>query len=185
VPINVDFQGLKAKNSDVVGWIYSPNTVINYPVVQAEDNEYYLKRGIDGDYLISGTIFTDYRNKKPLEDTNYIIYGHNMKNNTIFASLSKYSEQSYYDEHSELYYLTPDECYLLEPVAGAVVEKKDMIFKTMPGEEFSGYVESLIDKSGFKSKATYASGDKLMTLSTCSYDFDDARFVLVCKVSLM
>ena len=83
----VDFSLLKQENEDIVGWIYCEGTPISYPVVQSGDNQYYLHRLINGEYNIAGSIFMDYRNNAELEDNNTIIYGHNMKNNTMFGYL--------------------------------------------------------------------------------------------------
>ena len=80
--IGIDFDALLAENKDIVGWIYSENTPINYPVVQGRDNDYYLHRMLDGTNNIAGTIFMDSRNDPNLGDYNTIIYGHNMKNGT-------------------------------------------------------------------------------------------------------
>lgn len=77
--ITVDFTSLPEQNGDIVGWIYCPDTPINYPVVQAEDNDRYLRRDLNGKYLVSGTVFVDYRNGAIGEDSSYIVYGHNMK----------------------------------------------------------------------------------------------------------
>lgn len=184
VPITVDFASLLADNGDVVGWIFCPDTPINYPVVQGKDNNEYLRHDLNGRYLVSGTLFVDYRNGSIGEDTNFVIYGHNMKNQTMFGTILKYKEQSYYNAHPLLYYLTPEQNYMLEPIAGLVVSTGDMIYQTSPDmENFPAYVEKLVDKSGFRSEATYTPGDILVTLSTCSYEFDTARYVLVCKLT--
>ena len=99
LPISIDFDSLLSRNKDVIGWLYCPDTVINYPVVQGENNDQYLRKDLDGKYLVSGTLFADYRNGALGEDANYIIYGHNMKNGTMFSLLAKYKQQSYYDKH--------------------------------------------------------------------------------------
>ena len=96
-PIAIDFDALLNRNKDVIGWLYCPDTVINYPVVQGKNNDQYLRKDLDGKYLVSGTLFADYRNGELNEDANYIIYGHNMKNGTMFSSLAKYKQQSYYN----------------------------------------------------------------------------------------
>lgn len=185
-PINIDFDGLLKENKDVVGWIYSENTVINYPVVQASDNKKYLRRGLDGKNLISGTTFADSRNRTVGIDKNYIIYGHNMNNKTMFGTLPKYKKQSYYDEHPVLYYLTPTENYRIELFAGLVVNSKDMIYQTTPSnEEFDKYLEGLVKKSTFKSNVEVTSQDKIITLSTCSYEFNNARYIVIGKLVLM
>lgn len=99
-PIKVDFERLQEENKDIIAWLYCPDTEINYPVVQSKDNEYYLRRLLDGTWNIAGTLFMDYRNAADCSDLHTIIYGHNMKNNTMFGSLPKYSKQEYYEEHS-------------------------------------------------------------------------------------
>ena len=90
VPIQVDFDVLSKENQDVIGWLYCPDTSINYPVVQAADNEYYLHRLLDDSKNAAGTLFMDYRNSADLSDWNSVIYGHNMKNGSMFGSLPDY-----------------------------------------------------------------------------------------------
>ena len=97
-PVSVDFQKLKEENSDIIAWIYCEDTPINYPVVLAKDNSYYLHRKINGDYGFAGTLFADYRNKGDFSDNNTIIYGHNMKNDTMFGTITEYRNQEYFDE---------------------------------------------------------------------------------------
>ena len=88
-PITVDFERLQEENKDIIAWLYCPDTEINYPVVQSKDNEYYLRRLLDGTWNIAGTLFMDYRNAADCSDLHTIIYGHNMKNNTMFGSLHR------------------------------------------------------------------------------------------------
>ena len=98
LPIQVDFELLRKQNPDVFAWLYCPDTPINYPVVQASDNEYYLRRLLDGSYNFAGTLFMDYRNAVELSDWNSIIYGHNLKNDLMFGTLPKYKDKAYFDE---------------------------------------------------------------------------------------
>ena len=91
-PITVDFAELKKENNDIVAWIYSEDTPINYPVVQAQDNEFYVHRLINKNKGSQGTLFADYRNNIE-KDANTIIYGHNMKNGTMFGTIKKYKNQ--------------------------------------------------------------------------------------------
>ena len=93
--LEVDFAGLRSQNSDIVGWIYSPGTVINYPIVQAADNDYYLHRHIDGTYSGGGSIFMDYACSSDFSGINTILYGHHMYDGSMFASLSNYKNPSY------------------------------------------------------------------------------------------
>lgn len=180
MPISIDFDALKQENSDIVGWLYCPDTPINYPVVKGKDNNQYLRADLNGKYLVSGTIFTDYRNGEVGEDPNYIVYGHNMKNSTMFGTLVKYKEQSYYDAHPILYFLTPESNYIIELCAGAVVKRDSDIYRTTPQE---GTVPDIIAKSTFNSKVEITAEDSIITLSTCSYEFNNARYVVIGKLN--
>ena len=179
-PITVDFTSLLEQNSDIVGWIYCQDTPVNYPVVQVEDNDRYLRRDLNGKYLVSGTVFVDYRNGAIGEDANYIVYGHNMKDGTMFSTLAKYKEQSYYDEHPVLYYLTPSGDYRIELYAGIVINRDALIYVPNPDEtELAEFLCYAKDKSTFKSDVEVTENDTLITLSTCSYEYKNARYVVI------
>lgn len=182
-PISVDFEGLLKENQDVVGWIYSKGTPINYPVVQTGDNATYLKLGINKQYLISGTNFVDFRNYDVGVDENYIIYGHNMKNQSMFGTVDNYRNQSYYDKHPTMYYLTPDKNWRIDIIAGKIVPFDDMIYSTASNSpNFTKHVQNIIKNSTFKSKTEYTPGDKIVTLSTCSDNAGKTRFILIGKL---
>lgn len=182
-PIAIDFASLLQENSDVVGWLYCADTPINYPVVQADDNNYYLRKDLKRKYLISGTLFTDYRNGLHGTDRNYIIFGHNMKDATMFGTILKYKEQSYYDAHPVLYHLTPETDYKIEVYAGCVVSTDECIYQVNPDEEERAvFLKKAREKSGFQTDVTLEDTDTIVTLSTCSYEFDGARFVLIGKL---
>lgn len=179
-PIEVDFEVLWETNEDVVGWIYCEDTPINFPIVQAEDNDYYLRRLIDGTWNSSGTLFADYRNAADFSDSNTIIYGHNMKNKGMFGTLSNYKEQSYYDEHPIMWLLTPDGNYKVELIAGYVTSSTSEIYSFgQTEEEVFALAEQSIEKSTFTSDFQVLQGDRFVTLSTCSYEYDNARYVLI------
>lgn len=179
-PIEVDFEVLWETNEDVVGWIYCEDTPINFPIVQAEDNDYYLRRLIDGTWNSSGTLFADYRNAADFSDSNTIIYGHNMKNKGMFGTLPNYKEQSYYDEHPLMWLLTPDGNCKVELIAGYVTSSTSEIYSIgKTEEEMFALAEQSIEKSTFTSDFQVLQGDRLVTLSTCSYEYDNARYVLI------
>lgn len=179
-PITIDFNSLLEKNKDIVGWIYCQNTPINYPVVQSENNDYYLRRDLNGKYLVSGTVFVDYRNGSIGEDSNYVVYGHNMKDGSMFSSLAKYKEQSYYDEHPILYYLTPTADYKIELFAGIVVKRDALIYVPNPDEtEFTAFLNKAKINSTFQSNVEINENDTLITLSTCSYEYNNARYIII------
>ena len=99
-PISVDFDTLKSVNPDVVGWIYiEALDNINYPVVQGDDNETYLHTTYENNYNFAGTIFVDYENSSDFSDCNTLIYGHNMKNTTMFSELEKFKKEDFFNSN--------------------------------------------------------------------------------------
>ena len=176
LPINVDFDALKKENKDIIGWIYSEDTTINYPVVQSEDNEYYLRRLINGKYNTAGSIFMDFRNDPNLQDNNTIIYGHNMKNGTMFASIHEYKSQEYYNNHKVMYYFTPDKNYVIELFAGYTISVESDIYNL---SDINSKIQQLISKCDFKSDVEVSEKDKMLTLSTCANDYEGARYILI------
>lgn len=177
IPISVDFEILKKENSDIVGWIYSNDTVINYPVVQSKDNEYYLRRMINKQYNIEGSIFMDYRNKSNMTDNNTILYGHNMNNGNMFGSITKYKKQNYYEGHKELYYITQEVSYKVKLIAGYTTNINADIYNLVNVNKEN--LAEIIKKSDFKSDVVVKEKDKFLTLSTCTNRQEDERYVLI------
>lgn len=179
-PISVDFDGLLQENADVVGWLYCENTPINYPVLRGEDNDEYLHHMIDGTYNSSGSIFMDYRCAADFSSVNTILYGHNMKNDSMFGTLHDYSEQSYYDSHPFLWLLTPEANYRIDLIAGYLSPADGEIYDTVSDEEqLMACVSQAMRQSTFRSTAEYSEISSIITLSTCSYEYDEARYVLL------
>ena len=177
LPISVDFSVLKQENEDIVGWLYLEDSPINYPVVQSNDNDYYLRRLVNGEYNIAGSLFMDYRNDSNLEDDNTIIYGHNMKNNTMFGSLQEYKSQDYYDNHKVMYYFTSEKNYIIELFTGYTISIESDIYDLSVID--SSKLEEWISKSDFESNTKVTEEDKIITLSTCAYEYDGARYIVM------
>ena len=174
--IEVDFEALHALNDDVVAWIYCPDTKINYPVLQASNNDYYLYRLLDGTVNDNGSIFMDYRNDSTFKDGNTMIYGHHMQSGAMFADLMKYEKQSYYDQHPYLYILTPERNYRLDLFAAAVVQSTSDIYDTVVDD---AVFQDCIKRSTFKSDIEFPTHN-VVTLSTCTYDYhSDDRYVVL------
>lgn len=179
-PVQVDFSTLQQQNSEVVGWLYNADTVISYPVVQTTDNDYYLTHLFDGTENKMGAVFMDYKNDAGMNDRNTILYGHHMKNGSIFASLVEYQEQAYYEQHKELFYATPQGDYRVEVYAGFLAEGSEAVPISFDSDEaFLDYAAGIKDRSTFDSGITLDSKDRLLTLYTCTYEFSDARYLLV------
>lgn len=176
----VDFESLLQRNADVVGWLYCPDTPISYPVVQGENNDQYLRRDLDGNYLIGGTLFMDYRGGALEKGTRHIMYGHNMKNGSMFGLLPEYKSQAYFESHPVMYYVTPDGNYRLELFAGLVVRRDDRIYDmSLDEEEWTELLNSYRAASTFESDTELQCDDIIVTLSTCSYEFDNARYIII------
>lgn len=179
-PISVDFDYLTQTNADIIGWLYSEDTPINLPVVQAADNDYYLHRMVDGNWNSAGTLFVDFRNARDFSDSNTIIYGHNMKNKEMFGTLSSYRDQAYYEAHPVLWLLTPEGDYRVELVAGFVTPSNSSLY-AFPQTEEAAYelAGQAMKNSTFSADVSLQAGDRFLCLSTCSYESDEARYVVV------
>lgn len=174
--IAIDFEQLLAQYPNAVGWLYCEGTPINYPVMQSDDNDYYLRRLPDGTYNTAGSLFADYRCGKIGETNNFIIYGHNMKNGTMFSSLTKYKSQSYYDEHPVLYLYTPVGDYRIELIAGFVSRPTGEVYNT---DQTYEQMLKYCSLSTFRSGAMLCDESVYITLSTCSYEYENARYVVI------
>lgn len=177
-PISVDLPSLRETNEEVVGWLYCQGTPISYPVVQGDDNVEYLHHMLDGSYNAAGTIFADHRSGSG--DRNIVLYGHNMKNGSMFGTLPKYRSQSYYDAHPEMWLLTETGDYKVELLAGFVTSADSESYQMFAEEaELQAYLREIMLCSDFTSVADMEEVQRIVTLSTCSYEYGDARYVLV------
>ena len=177
LPITVDFSVLQQENKDIVAWIYSEDTPINYPIVQSDDNAFYLRKLINGEYNIAGSIFMDFRNDSNMTDNNTIIYGHNMQNDTMFGTLQDYKQQEYYEAHPTMYLFTPKTQYEIELFAGYTIPvESDIYDMAIMGKED---IQQAMSNSDFKSDAIVTEEDKIVTLSTCAYEYEGARYIVM------
>lgn len=175
----VDFYTLQSINPDIVGWILIEGTEINYPIVQGTDNSYYLSHLFNGEQNSSGCVFLDNRNSPDFSDTNSVVYGHHMKNGTMFSGLDNFKHQSYYDEHRIAYLLTPEKNFKVEFFAGYVANVEDDAWNmNFTASGFEDWCARVIVKSCFAGDIIPSSNDRIITLTTCSYEFKNARFVL-------
>lgn len=180
IPAAVDFESLHKVSKDAVAWIYDPGMVINYPIAQAADNDYYLRRNLSGEASNSGTLFMDYRNKGDFSDWNTLIYGHNMKSGTMFSSLLDYRMPGYYEEHPVMYLYVPGKRYKLELIVAYTTDVNDAIYQfPSTEEERQAALDHAYRLSNFESGIRPDKEDRLVTLSTCSYAYDDARYVVI------
>lgn len=184
-PVSVDFEELSRLSGDIVGWLYMPESVINYPVVQGSDNDYYLHRFYDGTPNSGGTLFVDYVCASDFSGRNTIIYGHNMMNGSMFAALNQYKDQAFFDEHPVMYLNTPAQNYKIEFFSGYVSDPEGLIYSSSfsSEEEFASFLDAIRAHSVFSSPVAVTSADRIVTLSTCANTSEDLRFVVCGKLT--
>lgn len=178
-PIVVDFDALQAENPDVIGWLYAEALGISYPVVQGTDNEYYLHMTYQKTYNFAGTIFIDHENSRDLKDLNTIVYGHNMKDGSMFGTLKRYVTENAYADSPYFWMLTPEKDHRYEIFSAYTAEVGSLTytFFSKPGKEYTAYLEQMKANSEIDTQAEPKKFDKVMTLSTCTGN-SATRFVV-------
>lgn len=196
--ILLKLQGVYALNNDLVGWIKIEDTAINYPVVQSPDDpNFYLRRNFQKEDAICGTIYAREVCDVNLPSDNVVLYGHNMKNGTMFADLLKYKDKSFWEEHRYIYFDTLTELHTYEVFAvfltNADVTKGftyHVYTDLLTEKDFNTYVSNC--QNMMKRYINYETGitpqfmengqkTKLLTLSTCDKSIDDGRLVVVAR----
>jgi len=184
-PVVVDFDALRETIPNIVGWILSEGTVINYPIVQGVDNDFYLNHLPNGARNAMGSIFLDYRNAYDFSSQTMLIYGHNMASGDKFASLRHYTGQQFFENHSSMFIFTPEQNFELMLIAGynidSSVEHPPMGFANEG--EFTRFIADLRQRSFFRSNVQVEYGDQLVFLATCIYSGDSPwRRIIVGKL---
>ena len=174
-------------NNDYVFWLYGPGTQIDYPVVQGEDNKYYLKRMFNKKRNAAGALFVDYRNLPDFQDPNTLVYGHHMRNDSMFGTLTEYERQSYYESHPYMLVMDGERVYLAELFAGYTTTDKDHCYDiAISGrQDMLDFITRAKEKSDFASAVQVDYTDKLATFSTCAYAFEDARYIVLGRLQLL
>lgn len=180
-PFDVDFDELKAINQDVAGWLYIEALPdISYPIVQGTDNEYYLHHTYKKESVFAGSIFVDAKNTKDFSDQNTIVYGHNMKNGSMFGTLKNFKKQEVIEKSQYFWIITPDDAYKYKIFSTYTAKVNGDTYTLIkgPGQETIDYgnamkTYSLFNTGDYEFKET----DKIVTLSTCTGD-TSTRFVV-------
>lgn len=170
---------------NIVGWIRGEGTKIDYPIMQTDNNSYYLNHLPDGADNKLGSIFLDKDVNSDFSSPVTIIYGHMMQNGEMFGELNNYREQDFFENHSNLELYTMEGKRSLVLLAAYLVDgSSDSYPKEFDtSDTFYSYIKDIKSKSFFYSEATPVLGDKLVILSTCAYDFDEARLAVVGYIS--
>ena len=169
---------LSKKNSDYRCWINVQGTNIDYPIVQGRDNSYYLTHDFNKGYLPAGSIFMDYRNDLK-KDLNTVIYGHHMRNSTMFGQLEKFKKKEFFEENKRVMISTKEGTQEYEVFAIGIFKADFGYNKVDFGnkEEYEAFLNKIKENALFK-RDIVSSEDQIITLSTCSYEFDNARTAL-------
>lgn len=180
-PPQVDFGELQQMNQDVIGWLeIEAIPEISYPIVQGTDNDYYLHRTFKRAENFAGSIFVDYTNSPDFTDCNTIIYGHNMKNGSMFGKLKRLCEDEKYKDSKYLWVCTPAGKYRYEifSMQYAHVDSETYTLFSAHDENFGNYLGKMAEKSQINmNPQNLTEQDRIVTLSTCTSD-DDVRFVV-------
>lgn len=171
---------LKEINKDIVGWIYFENIDINYPIVKGENNSYYLEHTFKNTENNSGSIFMDYRNDYEFNDPNTIIYGHNMRNGSMFGSLMKIMNEDTYRENTKFWILTNNNKYKCEIFSAYIDESTSESYKLgfENKEEYNEYLNRIVEKSLYITGINPTQDDSVITLSTCATAEGSSRFIV-------
>ena len=176
----IDFKALRKENPDIKGWLRAEGTAINYPVVQGKDNRYYLYRMADKSENGKGSLFIDYRCERPFEQFNTIIYGHRMKDGSMFHTLTEYESKEFYEKHRVMEVFLPEKQYKLEIFAAVRIPADSPLYKW----EFSGraekekYLSEIEEKNMLETDIKPEPDDRIVMMSTCTYEFEDTRLVV-------
>lgn len=182
----IDFEQLQAINPDIIAWLYLPGTVIDYPVVQGQDNDFYLSHTADLQKNASGAIFADYRSDL-LEDKNTTLYGHNMKDDSMFHEMLSFQDQEFYEAHPYFYLYTPSHVYQLS-VFSAYTTNASAHYTTSSfgsDQEYLDFLHQLANKGHYTTDVSLTAFDQIVTFSTCAYTVEDGRFAVHAKVQLI
>lgn len=179
----IDFEELQKINSEIYAWIRIPDTNVDYPIVQheGEDQAYYLYYTIYGEKETAASIYTESLNSKDFSDPNTIIYGHNMKNGSMFHNLRYYADQGYFDEHSAIYIYLPDKILTYEVVASYEYDDRHLLyaFDFSDKEIFAEYLDSVMHPRSMYARINenveLTAEDRIITLSTCIGGKPEAR----------
>lgn len=172
----IDFKKLKSQNQDIAGWIYIRGTTIDYPIVQGKDNEEYLHQDFNKKKSSSGTIFLDNNCKKDFTSDNNIIYGHHMKNGTMFAQLLKFREKSFLKKHNEIMIFTPDRTIHLKVISAYAQKAQNKIPVTFANDkQKKAYIKKIESMSEQTIKTSRINDSHIYTFVTCSYEGEDNR----------
>ena len=180
----IDWDALRELSPDIVGWIAIPGTIVNYPIVQGRDNDFYLTHLADKTYSDVGAIFLDYLNDPAINGMNNFIYGHNLIDGRMFAILKQYRNREFFNEHKKVFLSTPGMNYELEVIACLVCDADDSIrqFSFSGRSDFERYVNFLLSYKVLSDVTAGEIPEKIYCFITCTDTNYAKRTIVLAKV---
>lgn len=181
----IDWAKLKSMNHDFIGWLYIPDTSIQYPIVSSKDDEYYLSHTFDRTKNSCGSIFMDKSNKTDFTSDNTVLHGHNMKNGTMFGSLRKFEKKEYWEEHPYIWIIRENTAMKYEIFAVCITEATSDVYTLEFASEknFQDYIADRIEGDAiFSTGVDVTTNDRILTLSTCTSNTETGRRVVQAKL---
>lgn len=181
---DIDFDALREINPDIVGWLYYESTNINYPIVQGSDNDYYLHITFEGTWAVGGTLFVDAVTEEPFRQFNTIVYGHHMQDHSMFGDIKNLKDTEYCKEHPQFELVTPEGKYHLRICAFLNQPADSAIYTTNISDEEGKqqYIDIVKGLASYITSEEMTVDDRLVVLSTCAYEYQDARYMVICKM---
>ena len=187
----LQLEELQKENSEIIAWLEIPDTNINYPILQAKDNDFYLDHDYKKDYSINGSLFLDKDFDIINGSSNYLIYGHRNKQGLMFEDLLKYADEDFYNYHKKIKFTTNEEDCMYEVVSvfysRVYYKKEENVFRyyyfvnANSENEYNDFVYNAKKVSLYDTGVNPQYDEQLLTLSTCEYSQEDGRFVVVLK----
>ena len=176
----IDWDSLLKRNPDVIAWVSIPGTNIDYPVLKGETNDTYLRHDIDHKYSIAGCIFVDANNANPFTDLNTVIYGHHMKNGSMFSDINDYLDADYVKDHPNVYIYLPDGTVSkYKIVSGHKIDATDTLYNTNV-QDIKEYYQKMLSGSVFNIEFDQEAKQPVITLSTCAtYSLTDTSRAVI------
>lgn len=185
VEIPIDFETLQAENPEIYAWITVDGTEVDYPIVQsATDNSYYLTHTVSGESKTEGAIFTENYNTTTFEDPNTVIYGHNMRNGSMFASLHDFMDKDFFDNHKDITIYTPDQILHYQIFAAYLTDDRHIMlsYDFSDDDVYEQYLYEIQSQRGVQSfvddSVELDTDSKIITLSTCYANRDSERYLV-------
>ncbi len=185
-PIHIDFEKLQASvNPEIYAWLWCPETIIDYPVVQHDNNDFYLVRGADLSESSNGAIFIDASNFSNFSDRNTVLHGHHMADGSMLASLTRWYNEDYLNEHPVMYLNTANNGnYMIQIFAAMEIPagSEAYEYEFAGSEDIDRWLNWVSEHSIIHPDVKVSSSDRFVTLSTCAYSFEYARTAVVGKL---